>query len=151
MKIEYEFKDIPNIVKEKILPKLKEYPIFTFTGPLGSGKTTLIKELLKQCGIKETVTSPSFTYLNLHKTKDGKIFHHFDLYLLTDEESFTSIGFEELLFKDVQEKNNYALIEWPGIIKELLEDRRLKHKVCNIYLTYKMETPDFRIIEIKSN
>lgn len=148
MKIEYGIKDVPNIVKEQLLPKLKEYKIFTFTGPLGSGKTTLIKELLKQCGFKETVTSPSFTYLNIYEAEEEKVFHHFDLYLLKDEESFTDIGFGEILFKDIKEKNNFALIEWPELIKDLLEDTRIKHKVCNIYLTYITETPEVRIIDI---
>jgi tRNA threonylcarbamoyladenosine biosynthesis protein TsaE len=151
MKLEFGIKDIKNIVKEQLLPKLKEYSIFTFTGPLGSGKTTLIKELLKQCGVKETITSPSFTYLNIHKNNDGKTFHHFDLYLLKDEDSFTSVGFEELLFKSTQEANSFALIEWPEIIKPLLQDKKLKQKVLQIFLSYKSENLNTRIIEIISN
>ena len=151
MKLEFGIKDIKNIVKEQLLPKLKEYSIFTFTGPLGAGKTTLIKELLKQCGVKETITSPSFTYLNIHKTKDGKTFHHFDLYLLKNEESFASVGFEEILFKNTQGTNSFALIEWPEIIKPLLQGKKLKNSVCEISLSYKTENINTRIIEIISN
>ena len=95
MKTQFTVDQIEQVVKEHLLPKLKGCRIFTFTGPLGAGKTTLIKTFLKECGVNGGVTSPTFTYVNTYKTDDGKTFHHFDLYRLSDLQSFLSAGFDE--------------------------------------------------------
>ena len=80
----------------------------TFTGPLGAGKTTLIKELLKQCGVRDTVTSPTFTYLNQYENAQGETFYHFDLYRLADPEELEFLGIRDYLSADA-----ILFVEWP--------------------------------------
>jgi len=80
MKIKFGIDQVDKIVQEHLVPKLEKYTIFTFSGPLGAGKTTLIKKFLKACGVDQIVTSPTFNYVNTYKTKNGMIFNHFDLY-----------------------------------------------------------------------
>ena len=58
--------------------------IFTFTGPLGAGKTTLVQALLKASDVRDVITSPTFTYVNIYTNEVGQKFYHFDLYRLTN-------------------------------------------------------------------
>ncbi len=111
--------------------------IFTFDGPLGAGKTTLIRELLKKCGVKELVTSPTFTYLNMYENDQGQLFYHFDLYRLGNLEEFLAAGFNEYLYAS----GSWVFIEWSAIILPLL-----KEKVCFCALEYHGQA---RKIEIK--
>jgi tRNA threonylcarbamoyladenosine biosynthesis protein TsaE len=104
--------------------------IFTFSGPLGAGKTTLIKRLLAHWGVTELVTSPTFTYVALYRVGDFT-FYHFDLYRLKTLSEFMEAGFDEYLY----EPKSVSLIEWPGIIEPLLT-----HKVCKISLDYSSQT-----------
>ncbi len=98
----------------------------TFTGSLGAGKTTLIQELLRQCGIQERVTSPTFAYFNQYRSQE-KTFFHFDLYRINSLNDFCAAGFDEYLSMP----QSYTLIEWPEHIMPLL-----KEKVCHVYLDY---------------
>jgi len=95
---------------------LPNYKIFTFEGPLGAGKTALIKEFLKMLSVKEIVKSPTYTYLNVYHTEDNQKIYHFDLYRLETLESFFEMGFEEYLHIE----DGIVVIEWPEIIKPIL-------------------------------
>jgi len=101
--------------------------VFTFVGPLGVGKTTLIGTLLRECGIDADIQSPTFTYLNTYVNAKGETFYHFDLYRLKSRADFTAAGFDEYLY----EPASWALIEWPEIIMPLL-----KKRVINCVLEY---------------
>lgn len=107
-----------------LMPKVA---VFTFTGTLGAGKTTVISEFMRQCGVVEPVTSPTFTYMNVYHAKDGSILYHFDLYRLTNMEEFVAAGFAEYLYQP----HSWAFIEWPDIIMPLLP-----HRVCHVALEY---------------
>ena len=52
--------------------------IVTLEGPLGAGKTTLVKALFAQMGVAEQVTSPTFGYVNTYQSAKG-VLHHFDV------------------------------------------------------------------------
>ena len=54
--------------------------IFLFYGTMGSGKTTLIKEICRELGVAEMVNSPSFSIVNEYKTVSGNIIYHFDFF-----------------------------------------------------------------------
>jgi len=45
--------ELEQIVQKEIIPKIADCNIFTFKGPLGAGKTTLIKEILRAMGVRE--------------------------------------------------------------------------------------------------
>jgi tRNA threonylcarbamoyladenosine biosynthesis protein TsaE len=57
-----------------------------FYGQMGVGKTTLIKEICKQLGVLDTISSPTFSLVNEYETSKRKKVFHFDFYRITDEE-----------------------------------------------------------------
>jgi tRNA threonylcarbamoyladenosine biosynthesis protein TsaE len=101
--------------------------IYTFSGPLGAGKTTLVKSLLKQFDVHVPITSPTFSYLNVYENNKGELLYHFDLYRLGSLQEFLEAGFNEFLFLN----KSWAFIEWPEIIQPLLT-----HTVCAITIDY---------------
>ena len=133
----YSLSDIPSVAK-KLKELVKDCQVITFTGPLGAGKTTLIKELLKQWGVQETVTSPTFTYLNLYENEAGQTFYHFDLYRIGSLAEFQEAGFDEYLY----EPESYTLIEWPEHILPLLSQG-----VCHVAIDYH-EDPEKRVMTV---
>ncbi len=136
-KTTYTLGDMASIAN-KVKKKLNKCSVITFTGPLGAGKTTLIKELLKQYAIQETVTSPTFTYMNVYENSQGQTFYHFDLYRIESLQEFQEAGFDEYLY----EPGSFALIEWPEHIMPLLS-----HSVCHVAIDYH-DDPGKRVISI---
>ena len=120
-----------NKVVLRLIALMNQLQVFTFTGPLGVGKTTLIKEILKECNVSQTVTSPTFTYLNVYENDKNQLFYHFDLYRINSLDEFLAAGFEEYLYAP----NSWTFIEWPAIIMPLL-----KEKVCHCELEYVNDT-----------
>ena len=90
--------------------------IFLFYGYMGVGKTTLIKELVKQLGVMEISSSPSFSIVNEYDTPSGAIYH-FDFYRIKDINEAFDIGLEDYLYS-----GNYIFIEWPEKIDQLLPE-----------------------------
>lgn len=111
--------------------------VFTFTGPLGAGKTTLVRALLVSCGVAGPITSPTFTYVNTYKNDQGQLFHHFDLYRIGRLDDFLMAGFDEYLYA----QDSWSFIEWPEVIMPLL-----KSQVCHVAIDYG-ESEDKRVIE----
>ncbi|MBD3231089.1 tRNA (adenosine(37)-N6)-threonylcarbamoyltransferase complex ATPase subunit type 1 TsaE [Candidatus Dependentiae bacterium] len=140
----YDIKHLDKIVEKILIPRLDEFKIFTFRGPLGAGKTTLIKELLRKCGVSEVVTSPTFNYVNTYVNLQGQVFNHFDLYRITSIDNFLELGLDEYLYKN---EKTWNLIEWPEVIDSLLNKIPLKNKVFKIFITYNGNELDKRIIK----
>lgn len=92
----------------------KKHKVFAFTGHLGAGKTTLIKQFCRALGVNSTVSSPTFSLVNEYAGSDETIYH-FDFYRLNNPDEAYGIGFEEYLYS-----NNVCLIEWPEMIDGLL-------------------------------
>ncbi|MDD3725772.1 MAG: tRNA (adenosine(37)-N6)-threonylcarbamoyltransferase complex ATPase subunit type 1 TsaE [Candidatus Ratteibacteria bacterium] len=90
---------------------LKKGDIVAFTGELGSGKTTLIKGIVKALTDREA-TSPSFVLINEYP---GQLpVFHFDLYRLSCKIEVDTIGWEEYIDKGI------ILIEWAERIIKVL-------------------------------
>jgi tRNA threonylcarbamoyladenosine biosynthesis protein TsaE len=102
------------LVAEKILKMHSGKKVFLFTGSMGAGKTTLIKELCLQLSIQDKVSSPTFSIVNEYRSKKYPIYH-FDFYRLENIAEAYDIGAEEYFFS-----GNYCFIEWPEIISNLL-------------------------------
>jgi tRNA threonylcarbamoyladenosine biosynthesis protein TsaE len=147
VKLRFGVDQINRVAKEQIIPLLKKYSIFTFTGPLGAGKTTLIRSILSQCGILGPVTSPTFGYVNSYQAADGTIYNHFDLYRISMVDEFVMLGFDEYFAK----QNSVSFIEWPEVIKSLLENSDFRAKICNIKIDYISDDIESRLIEILWN
>jgi len=123
-------------VADYLYDHLNDCKIFAFSGPLGAGKTTLIRELLRRSGVKERITSPTFVYVNRYKNSEEQIFYHFDLYRIERVSDFLAAGFDEYL----QQPNGKVFIEWPEVIDSLLKD-----KCCYIMLDYYNDKRELRI------
>ncbi len=80
-------------------------------GPLGAGKTTLVRGLLRARGIEEPVRSPTFAIYHVYEGPPRLV--HADLYRL---EGLTGTGLEDFLGEAI------CLIEWPERAPELESD-----------------------------
>ena len=113
MKQNYTLKDLPDIAK-KILATASS-KVLLLNGDMGVGKTTLIKELVKQLGIKDVANSPTFSLVNEYQANDDKKVYHFDFYRIESEEEAYDIGIEDYFYGD-----NWCFIEWGEKVKNLL-------------------------------
>ena len=109
--------DTIHVISDQIKDLINNYTIFLFEGDMGSGKTTLIKQIVKDIGISENVKSPTFSLVNEYIENDLIIFH-FDLYRINNENELDSIGFYEYL-----DSGKLCFIEWPNIaIQNIYKD-----------------------------
>ena len=113
-----------NTVAEQIIKHTSPHKKFAFYGEMGVGKTTLIKALSLQLGVKDLVTSPTFSIVNEYLTSDNKKVFHFDMYRIKNKEEVFDLGFEEYIYND-----NYCFIEWPEIITEFIPKNYLEVRI----------------------
>lgn len=128
MKREYSLQEV-DLIANYLKKLIVEFKIFTFTAPLGAGKTTLIRSLLQCMGVVDPITSPTFSYMNEYKTS-GLTIYHFDLYRIETIHDFMAAGFHEYLY----EPESVCLIEWPQVIMPLLNQG-----VCHCSIEYGSE------------
>ena len=100
--------------------QLKPGDIVCMTGELGAGKTTFTKGIALGLGITESITSPTYAYMNDYS---GKLFHY-DCYRLTSGEDAESLGLTDYFCA-----NGICVIEWSENIKSVLPQNC---KVVNI-------------------
>lgn len=103
-------------IADALVHLAEERRILTFSGDLGTGKTTLIQHICARLGVHEDVDSPSFGMVNEYQGEEEQIFH-FDLYRLKNTEEALDIGLTEYL-----DSGSICLIEWPEIARELLPE-----------------------------
>ena len=108
------------LAAKKIFDESNSEKIFVFKGEMGSGKTTLIKELCLQIGVISAISSPTFSLINEYETNSGEVVYHFDFYRLEDEQEAFDYGYEDYFFS-----GNYCFIEWPEKIPNLIHDNYL--------------------------
>jgi tRNA threonylcarbamoyladenosine biosynthesis protein TsaE len=102
-----------------LAPGLQTGDIICLEGPLGAGKTTCARGLIKAfCGARE-VPSPTFTLVETYQNS-GAALWHFDLYRLEQPRDVYELGFEDALGDGI------CLIEWPERIEGLLPPQRLR-------------------------
>lgn len=107
--------DLPQIAAE-IIPNIK-HNIIQFKGEMGSGKTTLIKEILQQMQCIDEVSSPTYSLVNEYETANG-IVYHFDFYRINDESEAYDMGWEEYA-----DSGNLCLIEWSERVGSLIPEK----------------------------
>lgn len=112
--MEYSFtlKDLPEIAN-KLLTEVPN-KFLLFYGEMGVGKTTLIKEIAKQLGVKGVINSPTFALVNEYEIEDDKVYH-FDFYRIKNEEEVLDIGIEDYFYS-----SHWNLVEWPQNISNIL-------------------------------
>ena len=92
-------------------------------GDVGTGKTTITKGIAKGLGIKEEITSPSFTLSKRYNFGD-KTLVHYDFYRLAEP----GIMSEDLL-ENVSDQNTVVVVEWADSVAELLPEKHLKLEI----------------------
>lgn len=122
------------IVAQELLAFAKEQRVFCFHGDLGAGKTTFIKAICKQLGVKDDVTSPTFSIVNEYLSDKEEPVYHFDFYRLKKEEEAFDLGYEQYFFSSY-----YCFVEWPEKIERLLNFPK-----ATIFMT--VETSSSRLI-----
>ena len=101
--------------------------VLAFHGEMGAGKTTFIHALCDVKGVKDAVTSPTFSIINEYDyLEDGMVkkIYHIDLYRLEDEEEAVRAGIEDCLYS-----GETCFVEWPEKAPGILPE-----DTCHIYI-----------------
>lgn len=133
----YALEELPEIAKEVI--KSAKNKVLLFYGEMGVGKTTLIKEIVKQLGSLDNVSSPTFSLVNEYHTVNGEKVYHFDFYRINNENEALDIGIEEYFYSDC-----WCLIEWPEKVKNLVP-------LNSVMITITANNDQLRTIELRNN
>ncbi|HSV87576.1 MAG TPA: tRNA (adenosine(37)-N6)-threonylcarbamoyltransferase complex ATPase subunit type 1 TsaE [Bacteroidales bacterium] len=104
-------------VADALICSFPDSRIFAFFGPMGVGKTTLIKAVCNRLGSSDTVTSPTFNIINHYHTNTENHIFHFDFYRVDGLDEVFNLGYEEYFFSE-----NFCLIEWPEKVEALLPE-----------------------------
>jgi tRNA threonylcarbamoyladenosine biosynthesis protein TsaE len=96
---------------------MNRYRLFAFYGEMGVGKTTMIGRILRALGVRDEVSSPTFSIVNEYLGNKGEKVYHFDFYRIESEEEAYDIGYEDYFYS-----GNLCFIEWPERIESLLPD-----------------------------
>jgi tRNA threonylcarbamoyladenosine biosynthesis protein TsaE len=112
---------------KKLAHSLQGGDIVCLYGELGAGKTTLVKGIAEGLGIKDDITSPTFTLMNIYQIKntpsEAHQLIHIDTYRLENESELLTIGAEDYL----GELKTICIIEWPEKIINLLQGKKIKN------------------------
>ena len=137
MKTNYQLAEISEVAGS--LLREADSRILLFYGEMGSGKTTIIKEIAAKLGVKDLTNSPTFSLVNEYVTGKGDRMYHFDFYRIEKEEEAFDIGFEEYL-----DSGNWCLIEWPEKVENLLP-------LDSVVIRIDINPDDSRTIQLTKN
>lgn len=102
----------------KLGTMLQRGDVVCLTGDLGAGKTTMAKAISEALGVKEDVTSPTFSIIHEYL---GRIpVYHFDAYRIRKIEELEDLGFEEYFYGE-----GVCIVEWASVIEEIIPEKRL--------------------------
>lgn len=95
---------------------MKDRKIFAFYGKMGAGKTTFIKAICEQMGVRDVVTSPTFAIVNEYTDGRDNSLYHFDFYRIEKLEEVYDMGYEDYFYS-----GNVCFLEWPELIEEIYQ------------------------------
>ena len=121
----------------RVLAALLSPPaLVTVEGDLGTGKTTLVRELLHARGVRGAVTSPSFTLAQSYHGRDGEELHHLDLYRLSRGADVDLFAWDDYLGPRA-----LTFVEWPAAGSEALP-------AADVRLELRHRTPRSRVARL---
>ena len=94
---------------------------YAFYAPMGAGKTTFIKAICEELGVKDVITSPTFAIVNEYTDGTGDPVYHFDFYRIKRQEELMDMGADEYFYSGYK-----CFMEWPEIVEEELPDDMIK-------------------------
>jgi tRNA threonylcarbamoyladenosine biosynthesis protein TsaE len=98
----------------RLAPALRGGMIVTLQGELGSGKTTLVRGLLRARGVEGAVKSPTYTLVE-HYPISSLYFYHFDFYRFTNPNEWDFAGMADYFRDDA-----VCIVEWPERVGDRL-------------------------------
>jgi len=104
---------------------LRPGDVLTFSGDLGTGKTTMIRGVVRGALGVDPVTSPTFVFW--HRYRREPPLHHLDLYRIETERDLDELGLEEAFARDA-----IVLVEWPERAPHLLPADRLDVEMAGV-------------------
>ena len=107
MEIIFDLEQIKD-ASEKFLKALNNFRIVAFSGELGAGKTTFIKQLCRNLGVADEVSSPTFSIIQEYFSLENGVVYHIDLYRIKDESEALNAGIEDCL-----DSGHWCFVEWP--------------------------------------
>lgn len=120
--MEIKIQDLEHIheAAKEFIKAMGKDTIFAFYGEMGAGKTTFIKAICEELGVKDVITSPTFAIVNEYTDGHGNPIYHFDFYRIKKLDEVFDMGFEDYI-----DSGNICLMEWPELIEDILpEDAR---------------------------
>lgn len=121
---------IPNVAAlptaaTEFVKHIGSHTIFAFYGKMGAGKTTFIKAICRELGVKDVITSPTFSIVNEYTSSlTGEPIYHFDFYRIKRLEEVYDMGYEEYFYSGY-----LCLIEWPELIENLLPEDAVRVEI----------------------
>ncbi len=115
MSVKKEVKSVQEMrsLASRVARDIKVGDILLLKGPLGSGKTTFVQGLARALGVREQVTSPSFTVVTEYEVggRAGLKLVHLDLYRLSEEEADREAAVKEML-DSADKGDRVTVVEW---------------------------------------
>ena len=111
---EQETRELGKRMSQKVTPGT----VISLRGSLGAGKTVFAKGFALGLGITEAIVSPTFTLVQEYDGREK--LYHLDIYRLSGEDEFESMGGEDFLYPD-----GITLIEWSEKIESMLPDETI--------------------------
>ena len=104
------------LLGKKLAELLRPGDVIAYYGDLGAGKTAFTRGLAAGLGIREAVTSPTYTIVNEYLSGRMPLFH-FDMYRLSSSEELVDIGWEDYLAR-----GGVCAVEWSENVADALTD-----------------------------
>ena len=104
------------LLGKKLAELLRPGDVIAYYGDLGAGKTAFTRGLAAGLGIREAVTSPTYTIVNEYLSGRMPLFH-FDMYRLSSSEELFDIGWEDYLAR-----GGVCAVEWSENVADALTD-----------------------------
>lgn len=104
--------------------RIKAPIVIELVGDVGVGKTTFVRGLAEGLGVKEAVTSPSFTISKEYALPGGGSLIHYDFYRLPEP----GLMVDDLMEK-INDSKNIVVIEWGESVANLLPENHVKIEI----------------------
>lgn len=103
------------LLGKKLAAFLRPGDVIAYYGDLGAGKTAFTRGLAAGLGIREAVTSPTYTIVNEYLSGRMPLFH-FDMYRLSSSEELFDIGWEDYLAR-----GGVCAVEWSENVADAMQ------------------------------